>query len=374
MTTVLTIESVRAHVFRVPIRAPVRVSFGTLTDRPAVLVEVRDTDGCVGWGESFCNWPTVGAEHRGRLINEVIAPQLVGTSVENPAVVFDQITARYEVLALQCGEPGSFAQSIAGIDVALWDLCARRAETPLYRYLGGTHDAVPVYASGLGPGDVAGLGRAKRAAGYDAFKLKVGFGADADLANLSALREAVGPDATVFVDANQAWDVGTAIEMSRRLAPLGPQWLEEPLRADAPLEDWRRLAKEGSLPLAAGENIRGDADFDTAIASGCFRVLQPDIIKWGGISRIREIAARIRDAGLTYCPHYLGGGVGLVASAHLLAAIGGDGRLEVDANPNPLRDIIAPLPPLSSGRLTLSEGPGLGVDPDFGRLAPYRTL
>ncbi|WP_275431080.1 enolase C-terminal domain-like protein, partial [Klebsiella pneumoniae] len=80
------------------------------------------------------------------------------------------------------------------------------------------------------------------------------------------------------------------------------------------------------------------AEFDEAIASGCFAILQPDAAKWGGVSGCLQVARQALGAGISYCPHYLGGGIGLMASAHLLAAAGGPGMLEIDTNPNPWRD------------------------------------
>ena len=372
--TTSRIYSVRAHVFRAPLENPLPMSFGRLTDRPAVFVAVQDEDGATGWGEVFSNWPTVGAEHRGRLVNEVIGPALVGQEVTDPSTAFDRLTAGSAVLALQADEPGPFAQCIAGIDVALWDLLARRADMPLCRYLGGSADRVATYASGLSPEGAVKIAEAKRKAGYRAFKLKVGFGDEVDIAALGALRTALGDQVQLYVDANQAWDAQTTIRMSRLLAKARPDWLEEPLRADAPAEAWQHAASESALPFAGGENMRSDADFETAIHSGCFRVLQPDIIKWGGISRIRLIAPRILEAGLSYYPHYLGGAIGLMASAHLLAAVGGGGQLEIDANPNPLRE-FDDMPALdNSGMLPLPDRAGLGLEPDLARLEPLRTL
>jgi L-alanine-DL-glutamate epimerase-like enolase superfamily enzyme len=99
--------------------------------------------------------------------------------------------------------------------------------------------------------------------------------------------------------------------------------------------------------------------------------VQPDLGKWGGFSRCLGVADRVSDAGLTFCPHWLGGGVGLLASAHLLAAAGGNGLLEIDSNPNPLRDELAgPLRKLDSGMCTLTDAPGLGEIPDLRDFAP----
>jgi D-galactarolactone cycloisomerase len=103
-----------------------------------------------------------------------------------------------------------------------------------------------------------------------------------------------------------------------------------------------------------------------------FGVVQPDLAKWGGLSGCLPVARQIRDSGARFCPHYLGGGVGLLASAHLLAAVGGDGLLEIDSNPNPLRTLIATdLESVRAGQVTLSEHPGLGMEPDLAALASY---
>jgi L-alanine-DL-glutamate epimerase-like enolase superfamily enzyme len=176
----------------------------------------------------------------------------------------------------------------------------------------------------------------------------------------------------LMADANQAWSPAHALAMLPRLERHGLGWLEEPIAADAPDPDWRRLRDATTIPLAAGENIRGDAAFDATLAAGYLGVVQPDIAKWGGFSACAPLAGRILAAGQRYCPHWLGGGIGLAASAQLLAAAGGDGLLEVDVNDNPLREALLPKLEISAGRLALPPGPGLGVEPDLAALAPFR--
>jgi L-alanine-DL-glutamate epimerase-like enolase superfamily enzyme len=177
-----------------------------------------------------------------------------------------------------------------------------------------------------------------------------------------------------MVDANQAWTLDAAIAMVRALESANLAWLEEPLRADRPWPEWRALRAATRIPLAAGENIAGDAAFDAAIGAGALGVVQPDMAKWGGFSRNVPLARRVLAHGLRVCPHYLGGGVGLLASAHWLAAIGGDGLLEVDANPNPLREATCgPLATIREGSARLGEEPGLGVEPGLAMLAPYEV-
>jgi L-alanine-DL-glutamate epimerase-like enolase superfamily enzyme len=371
----LRIARIDVHVWRVPLDEPVRNSFGVMRSRAALAVRMEDTDGVHGWGEVFSNWPPDGAEHRGHLIDEVLAPLALGQDHASPAALFEFLTARTRVLVLQTDEPGPFAQAIAGIDIAAWDLVARRAGLPLARCLNeAAASRVPAYASGINPTRPGTVALEQRALGFDAFKLKVGFGEARDVGNLRELREALGEEARLMVDANQAWDIETGLAMAERLAEFRPMWLEEPLRADTWPQTWRTFAERSAIPLAAGENMRGRAEFTAALATGAFRFLQPDLIKWGGISGCFDIGAGIVAAGLAFCPHYLGGGIGLTASAHLLAAVGGSGMLEVDSNPNPLREALAqPFPRIAEGHWHLTDAPGLGIEPDLQALARYRS-
>jgi L-alanine-DL-glutamate epimerase-like enolase superfamily enzyme len=128
------------------------------------------------------------------------------------------------------------------------------------------------------------------------------------------------------------------------------------------------------LPLAAGENITSRAGFEQVLGDDVLRVVQPDIAKWGGLSVCSGIARDILRSGKIFCPHYLGGGIGLLASAHLLAGVGGDGLLEMDANDNPLRDrFCGPVADIRDGMVTLSDNAGLGIEPDLSSIEQYRT-
>ncbi|MET4176789.1 D-galactarolactone cycloisomerase [Bradyrhizobium sp. LA6.1] len=373
-TDSFTICSIEAFCYRYPLATPVVTSFGKMLNRPAVFVRAVDEDGVEGWGEAWSNFPAPGAEHRARLVNEVLAPGLVGRRFDGPAQAFEVLTKGTEVLALQCGEPGPFAQAISGIDLALWDLSARRQRLPLWRLLGGQSRRIKVYASGINPGGAAQTAEAAHARGHRALKLKVGFGAETDLANLAALRAIVGAG-MLAADANQGWSVDQALEMLPRLAAFDLRWLEEPIRADRPREEWRRLRAAAKMPIAAGENISSVEGFKDVLAEDVLGVVQPDIAKWGGLSACAGVARDILKAGKTFCPHYLGGGIGLLASAHLLAGIGGDGWLEVDANDNPLRDrFCGAVANVTDGTIVLGEEPGLGFTPDLSGIADYRSL
>ena len=371
----LDLRTIEPLVYRVPLQTPVRTSFGVMHDRPALLLRVRDRDGVEGWGEVWCNFPAVGAEHRARLVQSLLAPLAIGRTWRSPPALFQALAQQTAVLAIQSGEPGPIAQAIAGLDIAAWDLAARRAGKPLWSLLGGSSDRIRVYASGLNPDDPERLAAERQAEGHTAFKLKVGFGEDRDLANLAALRRHLGDGAMLMVDANQAWDREQAVAFLPRLEPYQPAWLEEPLRADRPWYEWQSLQAVSAIPLAAGENVAGTEAFEQAIMSGALGVVQPDIAKWGGFSGCLPVARRVLQAGLRFCPHYLGGGVGLLASGHLLAAAGGDGMLEIDANPNPLRSLLwGPLAAVQHGHAELGSAPGLGQAPDLDPIAAWQVF
>ncbi|MGB1154605.1 MAG: mandelate racemase/muconate lactonizing enzyme family protein, partial [Paracoccaceae bacterium] len=207
-------------------------------------------------------------------------------------------------------------------------------------------------------------------AGYQALKLKIGFNTSADIQNIKSLRALLGKNGHLMVDANQAWGLDEAQGIIRSISDYGLSWLEEPIHADRPINEWQSLSASSNIPLAAGENVIGEQHFDSLIESSYLSIVQPDLAKWGGLTKIVPVAKKIIAAGKRYCPHYLGGGVGLLASAHALAAAGGDGILEVDINQNPLRTIfVEPV----SGVLKLGDGPGLGIDIDLDAVAKYKV-
>ena len=368
-----TLAAVEAYAFRVPITKPIKVAFGTFRDRPMVLVRVVDVDGAEGWGEAWCNWPAVGAEHRARLAAD-FGERLIGRTFSGPDEMFRTLSRDLEVLVLQTGEVGPIAQAVAGIDIAAWDLVARKAGRPLYAMLGREHVAtVPVYATGINPDKPEDYALARRAEGHRAFKLKTGFGLELDARNIAAMRKALGPDATIMMDANQSLDFDGAIALAKATAHCNLSWYEEPMRVDVPAAQWEALAKASPIPLAGGENLRGD-DLDAAAKGRVLQVIQPDATKWGGISGNFGVAQATVADGKRFCPHVFGGGLALLGALHLLAAAGGDGTLEFDGHPNAGRElIVGDMLPVQDGCVPVPQGPGLGAVPNLAALDRYRT-
>ena len=367
------IARIRIEVFRAPMPRPVVASFGAIEERAIAMVAVEDADGAVGWGDIWGNFPSITTEYRARLAGRLLPDLLLGRTVDDIPAHYAAAMRQLRVLSIQSGEYGPIAAAVAAADQALWDLEARRRGVPLRRLLDpGARDSIPAYASGLNPDDGPEMAVRARQAGHRNFKLKVGFGDETDRGNVAAIRRDMGGGERLFVDANQRWDLETAERAAGWLADAGVGWLEEPMRADAPDEDWRRLRAGMRLPLAGGENLTDHGLIDRAL--GWLDIMQPDVGKWGGVSDNAAIARRALAAGRTYCPHWLAGGLGLLHSANILAAVGGGGLLEMDVNANPLREAVAgDALEVEDGHVRLPDGPGLGVEIDLATLAGWRV-
>ncbi len=370
------IRKIDVWVYRAPLDTPVATSFGVMTDRPAVFLRLEDVDGAYGFGEVWCNFPAHGAEHRARLLTEELSEIVFMLDAGDPAGFFTRLCELTHVRSLQTGEHGPYSQAIAGLDMAAWDLCARSAGRTVRMSIDdAAADEVPAYASGIHIHGAEEVIAAARADGHRTFKVKVGFDLEQDTDSLKSVAGKLREGERLLCDANQAWDLDTALRFVGAIgvAPVG--WLEEPLPADARQDDWDRLAGASAIPLAAGENIASARGFEGLIACGSVAFIQPDIAKWGGFSGCLAVARAAVQGGRTYCPHYLGGGIGLIASANLLAAVGGEGLLELDINPNPLRDAF--LAGTGSGgaeKFPLNADTGLGVTTMPEELAPFEIM
>lgn len=370
--TCLRIRGVEAIGLEERLAKPVDTPMSAIQSVVALLVVVVDDDGMEGWGEIWCNFPRFGIHHRARMLKEVFAPALVGCSFESPGDAWAKLTAMSNVLRLQAGESGPVAAVIAGIDIALHDLAAKRAGMPLWQMLGGKTDRVSVYAS-LGraednrPGVVRAWDR-----GFRAFKVRSAGSIANHIAVVRPLRELIGPSCELMLDVNASWDPADALATIHELAPERLAWLEEPIPVDASPALWSALATAAPMPLAGGENMVTAPMFESALAGEALAVLQPDITKWGGFSGGLPLARRICAAGRRFCPHMFTAAPGVLASAHLLAAADSpDGVLEYGVTPNPLRDALLEGGP-KEGVFTLPDAPGLGFAVDRSRLERFR--
>lgn len=361
----MKIKRILIDVFRAPVEKPVVASFGSIPSRGVAIIRLEDDDGLVGWGDIWGNFPTVTTEYRAKLAAFLLPNLLLGETVDDIPDFYHDLVAKLHVMSVQADEPGPVAAVLAGVDQALWDLAARQTGKPLRKLLNpDAADRIPAYASGLNPGDGPETVETQRQLGHRNFKQKIGFGDDIDKANITRITDGLTSGERLFVDANQRWDLDRSVYAADWLAEAGVGWFEEPMVADAPDEHWRKLHASARLPLAGAENLRGMESIERAFEWLDF--VQPDVGKWGGVTDCYAIAKNAIANGRTYCPHWLGGGIGLLHSAELLAAAGGDGLLEMDVNENPLRDhVLAGALAVDNGHVNLSGSPGIGATPDL---------
>ena len=278
------------------------------------------------------------------------------------------------------------------LEVAVWDLVARAAGQPLWRLLGGERDRIGAYASS---GELVSAEErvrrclALRDAGVRAVKIRL-HSQDwrLDLPVLEAVRDAVGTDLEIMVDANQGWRMpgdltprwtfDTALAFARELERLGAYWLEEPLPTED-VEGYAALRRQVDVRLAAGEFVRSAAEVHELVRRGGIDVAQADVVLVSGIEGARRIAGLASALGKWWSPHTWSNGYGLLANLHAALAFSSCPYLEVPFDPPAWsaerRDWLLPvtIEIAPDGTVSPPAGPGLGVVPDWDALEPYRT-
>jgi len=272
----------------------------------------------------------------------------------------------------------------AGVDMALWDLIGKVCNQPLYKLWGGGKDRVPGYASMVQlstPEERADLAARLKSEGWQAIKLRIhNETIGEDIAIVQTVRDAVGDEVTILVDANQAqsagdwqpgvlWDYRRALDTARELQALGCFWLEEPLPRYA-FDDLARLNDSVDIAIAGGENNRGVHEFMQMLQDGVYDILQPEGMVNGGLTELRKIGTMAEVFGKQVCPHHGGRQLGTVAHLHLVASWPHSPYLELLHDPpigsyeHGFSALANPLVVESDGCVAVPQGAGLGVDID----------
>jgi L-alanine-DL-glutamate epimerase-like enolase superfamily enzyme len=259
---------------------------------------------------------------------------------------------------------------MAAVDIALWDLRARRAGEPLWRLLGGHSNRVRAYAGGIdlhfSLEDLLEQARDFLARGFRAIKMKVGRERlSEDVSRVAAMREMLGPDFPLLVDANMRWSVEQAIRASHALAEHDVYWLEEPTIPDD-VEGHARILREGSLPIAAGENLHTIYEFQEMIVRGAVSFPEPDVANIGGITPWIKVAHLAESFNLPVTSH----GVHDL-HVHLLAAVPNSSFLE--AHGFGLDSFIHHPLEIEDGYATAPDRSGHGVAFDWQALERHRA-
>lgn len=364
----MKIEAVRAHVLRHRLAEPFRSSFSTFHDRWACLVEITCDNGLTGWGE--CLGPSAP--------NAAIVGAMSGRVVGRDPLDIEPIWLDLYNEFRDQGQRGATMTAQSGIDIALWDIAGKHYGAPVHRLLGGAHrTGIPAYATG----GFRPVGRDRRATlveelkgyvaqGFRAAKIKIGFGVVEDAEIVAAVRETIGPDVALMIDANHGYDAIEAIQLGNQVAPLDIGWFEEPVVPEH-LAAYRDVRARQPIPVAGGETWHGRAAFAEAIAARDVDILQPDVCGCGGITEMKKIVAMAETAGIRVVPHVWGTAVAIAASLQMLAVLppspprheARSPMLEFDQTHNPYRQAVVAKPITQErGVVQVPDGPGLGIE------------
>jgi L-alanine-DL-glutamate epimerase-like enolase superfamily enzyme len=364
-----TIRAVRARSISIPLDKVTSLSSRRVVERHYGVVEVEGDDGHKGIG--FCYVGSGGGLLFTEAVRSLLAPVLIG---EDPYRVEGLWAAMYQEALLQ-GRAGTMVRAISALDTAIWDRNARAAGLPLYKFLGAVRDSVPAYASG---GYYVDGKTSQHLAdemggyvdeGYTAVKMKVGrHGLAQEEERIAAVRERIGPDVILMLDANNAWsDLPTALRFARMYEQYDPYFLEEPFSPDD-IDNHARLAQQIGMPIATGEIEVGRWRFLELMSKGGAAILQTDACVCGGISEFRRIAATAASFGITLCPHWFHD-----LHAHLVAATPNARYVEFFADDQVLnfRRLVDTQLSVRKGMIDLPQRPGLGFDFDAQALERY---
>jgi len=392
----MRISDIRTIAVEVNLKQTVFDANYTMATKPALLVEVHTDEGLVGLGEAaHFGGPMASTA---QVIEHELKPYLIG---EDPSEI-ERLWERMHRRAYKHARGGIVIAAISGIDIALWDLRGKMANMPVWRLLGGYRKRVPAYATGgfyaegKGVPELVAEMESYVEAGFRAVKMKVGRNSDIELSALrasnergvaevslatdiervAAVREAIGPDIRLAVDANGAWDVATAVKMGRAMEPFDIYWYEEPVWPDD-VDGSREVAEKTSIAIAGYETCSyGIVDFARYISARAVHFVQPDVAWAGGLTESLKIAHLAQAAHLPIAPHIHGSAVAVAAGLHLLGAVRNGSMAETVF---PAHELMTDLvrEPLTldpaSGKIELSERPGLGIELDAETVERFRA-
>ena len=359
----MKITDVKALHLRLPVVE--EIADGT---QDCLIVKIETDSGLVGLGEivsgSYVARAVIEAP-RSAPFRHGLAEILIGMDPLDTDSAFNAMTEG----TYWYGPGGVARHAISGIDMALWDIKGKVSELPVRNLLcSNPVDKVPAYASVLWPQHpeaVADSASKFLDEGYQAVKYgwaPMGSDPSLDLKLVDAARKALGPDIQLMVDAGRAWDADTAYNRACAFAPYGLTWLEEPLKP-YDVDGFIKLCAKSPLPIATGEVLALQDEFEPLIKLAQIQFVQPDLGRIGGLTQAHKLAERCRKSGKTRpVPHAYGTGILLSASAQWAATLD-DPLTEFTRAPSPLaQELTIHEMKFDRGSLHLSNQPGLGVD------------
>lgn len=342
------------------------------------IVKITTDEGVHGWGEGYGPARVVksGIDH--------FKPLIIGKDPLQTEILWQSMF----LSAFDYARKGVLLSAISAIDIALWDLKGKILGQSISVLLGGRkREQVRAYASGMyfseGPNLTNRLAEEAfhyKEQGFDAMKMKVGLGVKEDIQNVKAVREKIGTDVELMIDANHAYSFKEAVQLSLAIEKYDISWFEEPISPDL-YHSYHMLREKTSIPIAGGECEYLCSGFLKLFQDDCVDIVQPDICSAGGLTEVKRIASLANTFGINLVPHTWGSGIALAASLQLISNIDfSPGRLkepeallELDQTENPFREnFITSGFDLLNGRIKIPNGPGLGIEVEEKAIEKFR--
>ena len=364
----MKVTDMRMETYRWARTKPIRNGMYVYATASLNVIKIETDEGITGIG---LGGGISEAEEIGRSIANHLKQYVIGKDPFDNERIWDDMWQPKLV-----GRRGITTRVISAIDIALWDIKGKACNRPLYKMLGGFSDKVPVYIAGgyyeegKGLEDLAAEMEESVSMGAQAVKMKIG-GApiNEDVERVRVVREAVGPDVKVMVDANCAYRYYQAIEIARKIEKYDVFWFEEPVNPD----DYRghqMVAQATSIPIATGENEYTRFGFRDLIENRCAAILQPDALIMGGVTEYMKVAALAQAYDLHVAPHG-----NQDVHVHLVAAIPNGLTVEYyRGSTDPMWDkTFRETLIVEDGHLSPPDRPGLGIELNEEALAPHRV-
>lgn len=364
----MQIIEINTHLLYHELEKPFQSSFSTFKARFHCLVEVICDNGIVGWGECL------GPADINAAVVKSMSSLIVGHNPLDIEPIWQSVYDQYR----DQGQRGPIHTALSGIDIALWDIAGKYFDAPIYQLMGGAYRTeIPAYATGgfrpEGGNHQQSCIKEMTALveeGFKAVKIKIGFGVKDDIETIKALRQALGTNIEIMIDANHGYDTIDAIKIGCAVDKFNIEWFEEPVIPEA-LDAYQKIRAQQPLPVAAGETWHGRYAIQSALEKNSVDILQPDVCGVGGLSEARKIITLCEVNHVRLVPHVWGTAVALAAGLHFHAIIPPmpgchnqySPKLEFDRTYNPFRQSIVAKPiEHKNGVVGVPNGPGLGIE------------
>lgn len=370
----MKISAVTAMILRTPMKAPFTSARGWwYKTKNAMLVKVETDEGITGWGEAYGP-----AEVTKAVVDSLLTSQILGEDPFDTNVLWEKMYQRVEDYDPQ----GFGVAAISAVDMALWDIKGKWSGLPVYKLLGGAHRKyVTPYATGLyfkedsddydvftAPAVEEAI--AYKEQGFPGIKMKIALPRAAELKRVQAIREAVGEDVELMVDANHGYSLYDAQWLAKAFEELKISWFEEPI-SPHDLKGYAELRTKTSIPLAGGENAFTRYAFKDIIDHRAMDIIQPDVCCCGGITEAMRISDLAETAGVSFITHVWGSAVGTYGALQVMGALppaphtwkAAHVWMEYEQTENPFRDLLVTEPIVQKdGKVMIPDKPGLGFE------------